>query len=62
MAANRPGDRVPDLSLAMPCYNEEDCLGRTVPPLVETFQKAGINLELVLVDNGSVDRTSNADS
>jgi glycosyltransferase involved in cell wall biosynthesis len=61
MAAKRPDsarDRAPDLSLAMPCYNEEDCLDRTVPPLVETFQKAGIDLELVLVDNGSVDRTS----
>jgi dolichol-phosphate mannosyltransferase len=49
---------IPDLSLAMPCYNEEDCLEQTVPPLVEVFQKAGIDLELVLVDNGSVDQTS----
>ncbi|HUI78092.1 MAG TPA: glycosyltransferase family 2 protein [Bryobacteraceae bacterium] len=49
---------IPDLSLAMPCYNEEHCLNQTVPPLVEAFQKAGIDLELVLVDNGSVDRTS----
>ncbi|HEY7337830.1 MAG TPA: glycosyltransferase family 2 protein [Bryobacteraceae bacterium] len=52
------GGRVPDVSLAMPCYNEEDCLGLTVPPLVEAFEKAGINLEVVLVDNGSTDRTS----
>jgi hypothetical protein len=49
---------IPDLSLAMPCYNEADCLNQTVPPLVATFQKAGIDLELVMVDNGSVDQTS----
>jgi len=49
---------IPDLSLAMPCYNEAGCLDQTVPPLVEAFQKAGIDLELVMVDNGSVDDTS----
>ena len=49
---------VPDLSLAMPCYNEQDCLEQTVPPLVAAFQEAGIDLELVLVDNGSRDQTS----
>ena len=49
---------IPDLSLAMPCYNEADCLNQTVPPLVAAFQNAGIDLELVMVDNGSVDQTS----
>jgi dolichol-phosphate mannosyltransferase len=61
MAAKKAGfvhKSIPDLSLAMPCYNEADCLNHTVPPLVEAFQKAGIDLELVLVDNGSVDQTS----
>jgi glycosyltransferase involved in cell wall biosynthesis len=49
---------VRDLSLAMPCYNEEDCLPFTVPALIDAFRKAGIDLEVVLVDNGSTDRTS----
>lgn len=49
---------VPDLSLVMPCYNEEDCLEFTVPPLVQTFSEAGVSLQIVLVDNGSTDRTS----
>lgn len=49
---------IPDLSLVMPCYNEEDCLEFTVPPVVEAFSEAGINLQVVLVDNGSTDRTS----
>jgi glycosyltransferase involved in cell wall biosynthesis len=49
---------MPDLSLAMPCYNEESCIDQTVPPLFAAFLNAGIDLELVMVDNGSVDRTS----
>lgn len=48
----------PDLSLVLPCYNEEGCLEFTVPPLVKAFSDAGITLEVVLVDNGSTDRTS----
>lgn len=51
-------NQAPDLSLIVPCYNEEACLGITMPPLVETFQRAGVELELVLVDNGSADGTS----
>lgn len=51
-------NRVPELSLVMPCYNEAVCLDRTVPPLVEAFSRAGVALELVLVDNGSTDDTS----
>jgi len=49
---------VPALSLVLPCYNEQDCLEFTVPPLVETFSEAGVSLQIVLVDNGSTDRTS----
>jgi glycosyltransferase involved in cell wall biosynthesis/dTDP-4-dehydrorhamnose 3,5-epimerase-like enzyme len=49
--------RSPQVSIAIPCYNEEACIGQTAPALVEAFQNAGIVLELVLVDNGSSDRT-----
>jgi len=48
----------PELSLVMPCYNEEKCLELVVPPLVEQFRKAGVQLQLVLVDNGSTDHTA----
>src|SRR5581483_5057774 len=53
-------DRIqyPELSLVLPCYNEESCLERTVPPLAQAFREAGVALELVLVDNGSTDGTS----
>lgn len=48
----------PALSLAVPCYNEQDCLEHTIPPLSEALRAAGIDHELILVDNGSTDRTS----
>jgi glycosyltransferase involved in cell wall biosynthesis len=51
------GERRPELSLVIPCYNEEECLEITVPPLVQAFQQAGVDLELILVNNGSVDGT-----
>lgn len=48
----------PDLSLVVPCYNEEACLEETMPPLANAFSEAGISLQLVLVDNGSTDKTT----
>ncbi|MCB9832895.1 MAG: glycosyltransferase family 2 protein [Planctomycetes bacterium] len=47
----------PELSLVVPCYNEEAVLGFTVPQLHGAFAAAGIAIELILVDNGSTDRT-----
>jgi glycosyltransferase involved in cell wall biosynthesis len=56
MNKNRPS-RLPDVSFIVPCYNEEDIIGYTLPRLHTAFEKAGYALELVAVDNGSVDRT-----
>jgi len=50
-------EKQPDLTLIMPCYNEEESVGITVRRLVAAFEGAGIDLELVAVDNGSRDRT-----
>lgn len=41
----------------MPCYNEEACLRNTARALIQAFANRRIALELVLVDNGSTDRT-----
>ena len=49
---------IPELSLVLPCYNEEMCLESTVPPLARAFSNAGVSIQIVLVDNGSTDRTS----
>ena len=47
----------PDPCLVIPCYNEEGSLWNTVLQLVKIFREKNINVELVLVDNGSVDKT-----
>lgn len=57
MTGAHPRPEAPDLSLVMPCYDEEDVLPYTVPRLVDAFERAGLALELVAVDNGSTDRT-----
>ena len=50
-------ERIPDLSFIMPCYNEEEVIGYTIPRFIAAFRKAGYGLELITVDNGSRDRT-----
>lgn len=50
-------ERKPDLSIVMPAYNEEEIVAYTVRRLVAAFERAGHSLQLVVVDNGSRDRT-----
>ncbi|MBA3560232.1 MAG: glycosyltransferase family 2 protein [Gemmatimonadaceae bacterium] len=47
----------PSISIVMPAYNEEEIVGYTVRRLVHAFENAGYALQLVVVDNGSRDRT-----
>lgn len=47
----------PEFSLVVPCYNEQESIPFTIPPLCTAFEKAGITFELIGVDNGSKDRT-----
>jgi phenylacetate-CoA ligase len=46
-----------DLSVIVPCFNEEANLGNLVRRLDETMTMAGIRTEIVLVDDCSRDRT-----
>jgi len=48
----------PDISLVMPCYNEEESLPYSIPQLLRAFERAGYRLQLVAVNNGSRDRTA----
>ena len=45
------------LSVVLPAYNEELMVGKTCRVLREVLENAGISYELVLVDDGSKDRT-----
>lgn len=47
----------PDLSLVIPCYNEEGVIRHTVCELADCFGRHQIDVELVVVDNGSRDGT-----
>lgn len=49
--------RKPDVSLVVPCYNEEGSIRYTLPELSKAFRKAGLTIELIAVDNGSSDQT-----
>lgn len=50
----------PDLSLIVPCYNEEGNVEAIYREAFGVFEGAGISLELVLVDDGSSDGTMGA--
>lgn len=50
-------ERGPELSLIMPCYNEQGAIPYTIPQLCEAFAAGGHRLELIACDNGSSDRT-----
>jgi polyisoprenyl-phosphate glycosyltransferase len=46
------------LTVSMSSHNEEEALPVTIPPLVEHLNKLDVSYEVVLVDNGSTDRTA----
>ena len=45
------------LSVVLPAYNEELMVGKTCHVLHEVLAEAGISYELVVVDDGSKDKT-----
>lgn len=47
----------PELSLIVPCYNEQEVIPYTIPQLAQVFALAGHRIEIVACDNGSSDRT-----
>jgi polyisoprenyl-phosphate glycosyltransferase len=48
---------MPDLSIVAPCYNEEAVLGEFHRRVAAVADSMGVSYELVLVDDGSRDRT-----
>ena len=47
----------PDVSIVIPCYNEEERLPRTIEQIERYFAGKPISYELILVDDGSTDGT-----
>lgn len=50
-------NNLPDISIVMSCYNEEEIVGYTISQLTTAFERAGYRLQLIAIDNGSWDQT-----
>ena len=50
--------RPPYLSVVVPAFNEESRIGQTVSEVIAAFDRLAIEGELVVVDDGSSDRTA----
>ncbi len=48
----------PEISVVIPMFNEEENIEAVVPPLASTLRDAGLQFEIVIVDNGSRDTTA----
>lgn len=48
---------VPEVSVVMPCLNEEETIGRCVRKALDVLLRNGIDGEVVVADNGSTDRS-----
>ena len=46
-----------EVSLVIPAYNEDECIADAVAEVRQALRKTGRSFELVVVDDGSVDRT-----
>jgi len=46
-----------EVSIVLPCLNEEETLGICIRKIKEVFLKENINGEIIVVDNGSTDRS-----
>ena len=46
-----------DVSIVIPAYNEEERIGPTLDSIVRYFRNRNLSFEIIVVDDGSVDRT-----
>jgi glycosyltransferase involved in cell wall biosynthesis len=51
------GTTAPEVSVVMPCLNEEAAIGACIEKIRRTFDAAGLDGEIVVCDNGSTDRS-----
>ena len=47
-----------DLSIAIPAFNEEERIGNTLEEIIRYFKYQSIYFEVIVVDDGSSDRTA----
>lgn len=56
-AMGAPAERRPTLSVVVPVYNEQDVLPALLADLLPVLERSGCTWELLLIDDGSRDRT-----
>jgi glycosyltransferase involved in cell wall biosynthesis len=49
--------KVPEVTVVLPCLNEEEAIGMCIADALESMRSAGIDGEVLVVDNGSVDNS-----
>jgi len=47
-----------DVSIVIPAYNEEERIGSTLVEIIRYFKNKGVRFEVIVVDDGSSDRTA----
>src|SRR6266852_8823568 len=53
----RPQQSCPEVSVVIPCLNEERSIGFCIDKALTAFNEAGISGEVVVADNGSADNS-----
>jgi len=51
------GEHLPRLSFVIPAYNEEALIGQCLDSVLREVRRSGVDTEIVVVNNASVDRT-----
>lgn len=49
----------PEISIILPCLNEEQAIGFCLDKIKEVIEKNNLNAEIIVVDNGSTDNSRN---
>lgn len=53
----KKAEKIIDVSVIMPCLNEEQAVGACIEKCLKVFRENNINGEIIVVDNGSTDRS-----
>jgi len=52
-------EKCPEISIVLPCLNEEQAIGFCLDKIKEVVEKNNLNAEIIVVDNGSTDSSCN---
>ncbi len=58
MCSPDAGAERPLVSIVLPAYNEEAAIGEDLQVILETMEQSGYSFEVIVVDDGSTDRTA----